>query len=162
MQQKLHEESALGKIMDSKNIRAESKCRHCIRAQYRTYKAKYFKCKQTYYMQLDANTTVGRAQEWAPVGLQTTSRTLENYPRLPLGLPSAEHRAVTLHQGSGLPAVSATMATSPQSLPQLPLDNQVVGDGMLPWPRGWASLYTQPQGGRGLTSAFQVLLIGGN
>lgn len=62
-------------------------------------------------MQLDANTTVGRALEWAPVGLKTTPRTLQNYPRLPLGLPSAEHRAVTLSQGSGLPAVTATIAT---------------------------------------------------
>ena len=62
-------------------------------------------------MQLDANTTIGRAQEWAPGGLKTTSRTLQNYPETAPALPSAEHRAVTLSRGSGLPAVTATIAT---------------------------------------------------
>ena len=46
---------------------------------HRTYKAKYLSINRQ-YMQLDANTTIGRAQEWAPAGLKTTSRTLQNCP----------------------------------------------------------------------------------
>lgn len=36
-------------------------------------------------MQLDANTTIGRAEEWASGGLKTTSRTLLNYPETATG-----------------------------------------------------------------------------
>lgn len=45
------------------------------------------------------------------VGLKRLPEHFRTTLRLPLALPSAEHRAVTLSQGSGLPAVTATIAT---------------------------------------------------